>query len=155
MVVIYGAFIGGFVGGFVANTMFWLVSKLKKEICPTCGSNKIKVIDKIRNIKTCEQCGYNSIAACIELEKQEQAPPELPAIPTPPIPPAPELIEPPAPKPIEPPTPPAPEVPIEPAAVIKKQEPDKFICKYCESVFATENRLRRHIGMKHLDKLDI
>lgn len=47
-----------------------------------------------------------------------------------------------------------------PAPVVEKAEPEPpapvFKCKHCEDKsFDSEIKLRRHIGMKHLDKLDI
>ena len=33
--------------------------------------------------------------------------------------------------------------------------PPVFACKYCQKTFDTENKVRKHIGMSHSDKLEI
>lgn len=52
-----------------------------------------------------------------------------------------------APTTLTPPTTPNPNIP--------PQEVPVFTCKYCEEIFGTELKLRRHIGMKHFKELEI
>jgi len=74
------------------------------------------------------------------------------------LPPSPPVIEQPIPPPVEIDTPPEPEPKLTPAPSPQKfTSPKKvdYACKHCKKSFTTENRLRRHIGMSHLDKISI